>query len=222
MNTLRRFALLPLLASVLALAGCRGMVSEKPPIHPNLNMDFQEKFEPQEANPLFADGRANRPTVAGTVARGLMKENTAFQTGRQGGALVRTNPLPITQEVLLRGQQRYAIQCAVCHGNAGDGKGVVGVGGYGWVVPTYHDDRLRAVEDGHFYDVIVNGIRTMPAYGHQISVADRWAIVAYIRALQLSQHAQQGQLPADVLARIGAPASGAPSGGAPLAADTTN
>lgn len=236
MNTLRRFAVLPLLASVVALAGCRGMVSENTPIHPNLNMDFQEKFEPQEANPLFADGRANRTPVAGTVARGLMRENTPLQTGRDGGALVRANPVPTTQDVLLRGQQRYNIYCAVCHGKAGDGKGVIGTGGYGWAVPTYHDDRLRAIEDGHFFEVITNGINTMPGYAAQIPVADRWAIVAYVRALQRSQNAQRGELPADIVAQVdqgrsanmaggsrgGTPAAGAAPAATPAAANTTN
>ncbi|MBE2185438.1 MAG: cytochrome c [Rhodothermales bacterium] len=213
--TLRLSAVLaPLALGAALLTGCRGMVSEKPPIHPNLNMDFQEKFEPQEANPFFADGRANRTPVAGTVARGLMPENTPFQTGREaGGALVRTNPLPTTRDVLLRGQNRYNIYCAVCHGKAGDAKGVVMTGGYGWVAPSYHDDRLRAAEDGHFFEVASNGWNTMPGYAAQIPVADRWAIVAYIRALQKSQNAQRGDLPADVIAQVEQGASANMAGG---------
>ena len=215
MQTPRHAALLPLrsllpsgavlgalLLAPLLLGGCRGMVSEKPPIHPNLNMDFQEKFEPQEANPFFADNRANRTPVAGTVARGMLRETTPFQTGREGTALVRANPVPVTRDVLLRGQNRFNVYCAVCHGKAGDGKGVIGAGGYGWAVPTYHDDRLRTIEDGHLFEVISNGWNTMPGYAAQIPVADRWAVVAYVRALQKSQNAQRGDLPADIVAQV--------------------
>jgi len=193
-----------LLVSAIGLAGCRGMTSKSPPIHPNQNMDMQEKFDPQEANPLFADGRAMRQPVPGTVARGMLKSNAAMDLGRDAsGAFLRTNPVPLTAAFLDRGEQRYNIYCAPCHGEAGDGLGVVMTGNYGFTpAPTYHDDRLRSEPDGHFYDVISNGIRSMPAYGYHVPVNDRWAIVAYIRALQRSQNASSSDVPANIRANM--------------------
>lgn len=186
-----------LLLATVVLAGCRGSLSEKPPIHINPNMDWQERFDPQESidRAVFADGRAMRPPVEGTVARGFLKEDVAFHEGRDvSGAFVASNVVPITDELLVRGQERYEIFCTPCHGGAGDGRGIIMVGndgsGYGYVpAPTFHQDRLRQVEDGYLYSVVKNGIRNMPGYAQQIPVADRWAIVAYVRALQLSQSA---------------------------------
>jgi mono/diheme cytochrome c family protein len=189
--------------AALGLAGCRGMTSDAPPIHPNLNMDFQEKFEEQEANPFFADGAAMRPPVPGTVARGRLRTtaNAPFQLGRTaGGSYVGRIPVPVTLALLQRGQERYAIFCSPCHGIAGDGKGIVMVGnggqGYGYTpAPSYHSDYLRGVEDGYVYEVITNGVRSMPSYAHEMPPADRWAIVAYVRALQRSQAASSADVP---------------------------
>jgi len=188
----------------LVLAGCRGTISRKTPIHINPNMDIQEKFDPQEANAFFADGRAMRPPVPGTVARGFLREDTRFYQGRgANGALVAKMPVPVTRELVLRGRERFNIYCAPCHGQAGDGKGPVSTGGYGMVpAPSYHTVRLKGEGDGYFFDAITNGIRTMPSYAAQVPVADRWAIVAYIRALQRSQNAQEGDIPQDVLESI--------------------
>ncbi len=182
-------------------AGCRGTESENPPIHPNLNMDFQARFDPQEANEFFADRRAMRPPVPGTIARGLLRADARFYNGQtEGGQFVTEVPVPVTEALLRRGQERYNIYCAVCHGLSGDGRGIVTTGGYGYTpAPTYHDDRLRQVEDGYLYSVIVNGVRTMPSYAAQVEVADRWAIVAYIRALQRSQYGTQADVPAQIL-----------------------
>lgn len=216
-----------LIVAVLTLAGCRGMVSEDPPIHLNRNMDFQEKFQAQEANPFFADGRAMRMPVPGTVARGMLKADTRFYTGRtESGAYITEMPIPTTREVLVRGQERYNIYCAVCHGRAGDGQGIIQTGQYGYAPPTdYHTDRIRQVEDGYLYDVIANGVRNMPGYAPQIPVADRWAIVAYIRALQLSQNATESDVPPSEMARIqqnsSANMNAARTGNAPAAPDTT-
>lgn len=181
-------------------AGCRGTVSDKPPVHPVLNMDYQEKFEAQEKNDFFADSRAMRRPVAGTVARGFLQEDTQFHFGRNpDGSFVADSPVPVTPEILSRGQERFEIYCAPCHGSAGDGQGIISTGGYGLVPATsYHDDRLRSIEDGYLFDVIANGIRTMQPYGYQIKPEDRWAIVAYIRALQRSQHASESDVPAEV------------------------
>jgi mono/diheme cytochrome c family protein len=204
-----------LLLAVLLGGGCRGMTSERPPIHPNLNMVFQERFNPQERNPFFADNRSMRPPVPGTIARGLLREDAAFFLGRTAdGAYVAEMPVPITRALLERGRERYDVFCAVCHGLAGDGLGIIMTGtsqitgrGYGYVpVPSFHDDRLRQEADGYMYDVLTNGVRNMPPYGHQIPIADRWAIVAYIRALQRSQQASPNDVPEGVRARIQAAA----------------
>lgn len=189
----------------LALVGCRGTTSPSPPIHINPNMDWQERFDPQAANPMYADGRAMRPLPAGTVARGFLREDTRFYFGRdEAGNFVASMPVPATAELLARGQERYQIFCSPCHGDAGDGQGIVTTGNYGYVpAPTYHTDNVRNQPDGYFYDSIVNGIRSMPGYGRQIPVADRWAIVAYIRALQRSQNADAADVPASVIASDG-------------------
>jgi mono/diheme cytochrome c family protein len=191
--------LFTLLAALLLLTGCRGMESGSPPIHPNLNMDFQAKFDPQEANPFFADGRAMRRPVAGTVARGMLREDTPFFVGRtEAGVYVQQIPVPVTRELMVRGRERYDIFCTPCHGLVGDGQGLIMTGGFGYTpAPSFHIDRLRDESDGYLYEVIANGVRTMPAYGPQIAVADRWAIVAYMRALQLSQHAPETAVPGD-------------------------
>ena len=206
------YRLLPLaLGAALVLGGCQGMKSEKPPIHPNLNMDFQEKFEAQEANPFFEDQAAMRQPVPGTVARGelLTTANAPFLEGRTaGGAYVADIPMEVDAALLERGEERYNIFCTPCHGYTGDGKGIIMVGnggqGYGYTpAPTYHSDYLRGVTDGYMYEVIANGVRSMPSYGHEIEPTDRWAIVAYIRALQRSQNATLDDIPMEQRDRIG-------------------
>ena len=188
---------------MLILAGCRGGLKENPPIHINPNMDAMERFEAQEANPFFEDGRAMRPPVPGTVARGLLREDVEFHTGRRSdGSYVDILPMQYTVALAQRGLDRYNIYCAVCHGEAGDGQGIVMSGGYGFPPIGFHNDRLRTIEDGYLYEVIVQGVRTMPGYAQQIPVADRWAIVAYVRALQRSQHADARDVPADLLDNI--------------------
>ena len=203
------------LLGFVVLAGCRGTVSDKPPVHLNLNMDYMERYDPQEASRFFEDGRTMRPPVPGTIARGMLKADARFYQGVEAdGSYVLDMPVPITEAFVERGRERYNIYCAVCHGRAGDGKGIVMTGGYGFAQIGYHNDRLRGIENGYLYEVIANGIRTMPAYGQQIPVADRWAIVAYMRALQRSQNATEGDIPAGILADIqtGVAPTGAPAG----------
>ncbi len=201
-RTARRTApFAPLLVAVVMLAGCRGSISDAPPVHVNPNMDVQQRVDPQEPSPMFADGRGMRPPVVGTVARGYLKEDTAYHFGRdEGGALVARMPVEVTRDLLERGRDRYEIFCAVCHGSAGDGQGIIMTGGYGYVpAPSYHTDALRAQPDGYLYDALTYGIRSMPGYGQQIAVADRWAIVAYLRALQRSQYATAADVPPGTL-----------------------
>lgn len=208
MTRLYNIALITAIALPLALTGCRGMKSERTPIHPNPNMDHQERFEEQEANPFFADaasmrGASMRMPVPGTVARGHLRTtaNAPFELGREAsGQFVVVNPVDVNATLLERGQERFNIYCTPCHGYAGDGRGIVMVGngglGYGFVPsPTYHSDYLRNVPDGYLYNVMANGVRSMPSYGHEIAPADRWAIVAYIRALQRSQDAGPEDVP---------------------------
>ncbi|MBX2819820.1 MAG: cytochrome c [Rhodothermaceae bacterium] len=188
----------------VALSGCRGSLKGQSPIHLNPNMDHQEKFEAQEKNTMFADERAMRPPVPGTVARGFLREDTRFYQGiDEAGELITDMPVPVTRDLLERGQERYEIYCTVCHGSAGDGKGVIMVGnggkGYGYIpAPDYHAERLIELSNGHYYEIISNGTPTgtMPGYAQQIPVADRWAIIAYIRALQLSRTASGDDLSA--------------------------
>ena len=178
------------------LTACRGQLSEKPPIHPNMNMDQQERKEAQEVNKFFDDNRSMRQPVPGTIARGLKKDDTAYYEGVDAqGNWIAENPVELTKSFLYRGQERYDIFCTPCHGGTGDGKGIIMTGGYGYVpAPTYHSDRLREATDGELYSAIYNGVRTMPSYATQIPVEDRWAIVAYIRALQASQNVDESEM----------------------------
>ncbi len=200
---MRRLLVTGLLTALL-LVGCRGRQSDAPPIHPNLNMDFQEKFDPQGYNPLFEDKAAMRKPVTGTVARGQLRADSELYEGRTSdGEYVEQVPISVDREVLERGQKQYEVYCAPCHGKSGDGNGIIMRGDYGYTpANTYHSDRLREVTDGYLYDVITNGVRNMPAYAQQIAVRDRWAIVTYIRALQRSQNAEAATLPESVITRI--------------------
>jgi mono/diheme cytochrome c family protein len=171
-----------LTAAAMFIAGCRQ------------DMHNQPKYKPLRASNFFQDGSSARPLVEGTVARGTLQEDAAFFTGKVGTQLVKELPFPATREVLDRGQQRFDIFCAPCHDRTGSGNGMVVQRGYRQP-PSMHIDRLRNVENGHFFDVMTNGFGAMPDYKAQISARDRWNIVAYIRALQLSQHAATADVP---------------------------
>jgi len=183
----------------LLMTSCyRGKPSEDPPIHLNPNMDSQQKYEAQEESQFFKDGLTMRPPVAGTVARGDLREDDAYYRGRNSdGSLIVKMPVEITMDLLKRGQERYNIYCSPCHDRTGSGKGIVVKKGF-LPPPSMHLDRLRESPDGHFYDVISNGIRNMPSYKHQIPISDRWAIVAYVRALQRSQDAGAEDVPEEL------------------------
>ena len=192
----QHIGLTSLLLGALLFAGCQEAITTNRPIHINPNMDKQERFEAQEANPFFADGRAMRMPVKATVARGFLKDDTALWTGKTESGAWSSIPVPVTMELLERGQDRYKVFCSVCHGLSGDGKGIIMTGGYGFVpAPTYHSNMLRAQPDGYLYDSLTNGVRSMAGYGSQIPVHDRWAIVAYVRALQRSQYADVSDVP---------------------------
>lgn len=193
------------LVAGFALAGCRGMVSDQPPIHINQNMDDQQRKDPQEASSLFADGRAMRPRVAGTEPVPSWITDAAGLTGKTGETtFLETLPSGIVADAafLERGRQRYDIYCSPCHAVTGEGNGSVVARGM-QAPPTLHDDRVRAFPIGQFYDVITNGVRNMPSYAKQVPPQDRWAVAAYLRVLQRSRMATIDQVPADVAAEKG-------------------
>jgi len=186
----------------------RVTTSEKPRIHIVPDMDNQPKYKAQSRNPLFADRRAMRPPVEGAVARGAALGNPALTSGKIGDDWVEGVPLTVGAELIQRGRERYDIYCSPCHGLAGAGDGMVAkradqlMEGT-WTPPTsFHTDLIRQRPVGHIFNTISNGIRNMPAYGPQIPVEDRWAVVAYVRALQRSQNATVDDVPPDIRAQL--------------------
>ena len=168
----------------LAVMGCRQ------------DMHDQPKYKPLERSTFFGDERSARPIVEGTVARGHLRDNPEYFTGKTGPTFVPTFPLEVTAELVQRGQERYNIFCSPCHGVLGDGLGMIVRRGFKRP-PSFHIDRLRQSAPGYFYDVMTNGFGAMSSYAEQVPVKDRWAIAAYVRALQLSQHATINDVPAD-------------------------
>ena len=206
---LRYFFIVFILAgvSIAALAGFRGSKSALPPIEIFPDMDNQPKYQPQHTSGFFADGRAARKLVEGTIPLGYTMPGSYLQAGAKNGTIQPTGfsnqpdyyntgkfgdvygdgfPLDVTDALITRGQQRFDINCAVCHGKAGYGNGIVGQYGVA-AIANLQDDRIRAMPDGQIFSTVTNGKNTMGAYGPQIAVEDRWAIVAYVRALQKSQ-----------------------------------
>jgi hypothetical protein len=171
------------------------------------DMHNQPKYRPLRASEFFRDGSSARPVVEGTVARGTLQEDEAFFTGKMGTTAVTVLPFAVDEHVLDRGEERYNIYCTPCHDRTGTGKGMVVQRGYRQP-PSFHDDRLRAAAPGHFFDVMTNGFGAMPDYRAQISPRDRWAIVAYIRALQLSQRAAPSDIPGGDPTKLAKPAPG--------------
>lgn len=159
------------------------------------DMHDEPKFFPQRGTSFYADGRSVRPQVENTVARNQLREDSYFHTGFSGGKEGDGMPFPVTMDVLARGQERYNVYCTPCHSRVGNGAGMIVQRGYAQA-GNFHTARLQAAPLGHFFNVISNGYGAMPDYSAQVTPADRWAIVAYIKALQLSQHATQADVPA--------------------------
>ena len=177
--------ILPALLAVLVLTGC------------DLRDMYQEpKYEPLQPSAFFDDGRSARPLTPDTVARGQLRTNAVFFTGKSGTNFVTQLPVPVTKDLLLRGEERFDIFCAPCHDRVGTGHGMIVQRGFR-PPQSFHIPRLREAPPGYFYDVISTGFGAMSDMASQISPEDRWAIVAYMRALQLSQHATLANLPAD-------------------------
>ena len=180
--TAKSLTTLSLALALMVLAGCRQ------------DMHDQPKFKPLAMNTFYPDDRSARPLVEGTVSRGDERADTYYYTGKINGQPGAEFPFPVTREVLARGEHRFNIYCAPCHSRVGDGNGMIVQRGFKRP-PSYHTDRLRQMPIGHFFDVMTNGFGGMSEYKSQISVPDRWAIAAYIRALQLSQDATRADVP---------------------------
>lgn len=206
MNGFRNFSLsnsLLVLVTLLVVSGCtRKQPSKEPPIHLNPNMDNQGKVKPQSVSRFFEDGAGMRSSIDGTVARGQLRDDDAFYRGVDAqGKHIKTLPVVITPQLLQRGRERYDIYCSPCHSRLGDGRGIMIKRGY-VPPPSFHIDRVRDFDDGYIFNVISNGVRNMPAYAHQVPVSDRWAIIAYIRALQRSQNAAVEDVPEELRDKI--------------------
>ncbi|MGV3618082.1 MAG: c-type cytochrome [Fimbriimonas sp.] len=169
----------------------------------------QPRHEPLDPSDFFADGQTNRPLVPGTIARDHLRLDNTFYTGAKDGKWVDELPVPLTKELLARGQERYQIYCTPCHGQLGNGDGMIAQRGLSLRRPVgnYHTERLRNMPVGHFYDVITNGYGAMYSYASRIEPQDRWAVVAYVRALQLSQNADPADADPEALAKSTQPPS---------------
>jgi mono/diheme cytochrome c family protein len=171
-----------IVAAALVFSGCRQ------------DMHDQPKYIPMRESTFFADLRSARPLVEGTVARGHLRDDELLYTGKVNGADAAVFPFPVDEAVMARGRDRFDIFCAPCHGRTGHGDGMVVRRGFRRP-PSLHQDRLRDVPVGHFFDVITNGFGAMPEYATEVKEEDRWAITAYVRALQLSEHATLADVP---------------------------
>ncbi len=186
---------------LLVLAGCAGSTSRKPPLEVFSDMDRQQKYKPQAGSRFFSDGRASRLPVHGTVAIGHLKEDDSFSTGVMDGAYVECSPLPIDKATLARGQQRFNIYCSPCHDRTGSGHGIVGQKS-SWLPANLNDDRIRRMNDGEIFNVASYGRRSMPAHRFQVDDRDRWAIVAYVRALQRASAGTLADVPLELREEI--------------------
>ena len=189
-----RNALLLLVAGCASLAACRQDMHDAP------------RYEPLEASTFFTDGRGSRTLVANTVARGTLHEDEHLYQGTIGGQLANVFPMPVTAEVMARGRERFDVFCSPCHGRTGQGNGMVVQRGFR-APASFHEERLRTAPVGYFFDVQTHGFGAMSDYAAQIPIADRWAISAFIRALQLSQRATIDDVPVDRRAELDAPAA---------------
>ena len=171
-------------AACLVLVGCRQDMHDAP------------SYDPLQATNFFANGAASRPLVPNTVARGQLRADEHLYTGKINGQVANEFPMPVTKQVLDRGQERFNVYCSPCHGRTGEGNGMIVQRGFRQP-PSYHEERLRNVPVGYFFDVMTNGFGAMQDYSAQVTVPDRWAIAAYIRVLQLSRSATVNDVPAD-------------------------
>jgi len=201
-------------AVVVGILGFRGTHFRKPPLYIFPDMEFQLKLRPQKENGFFTNGMTSQLHIPGTIARSTPLqsangpvypyEDVPLNTGHITGTtnFIETNPMPITAELLKRGQQRFTINCTPCHGATGEGKGITQKIGAMAVVANLHDKRIVELPDGELFFVISNGRNLMGAYGANVTVQDRWAIIAYLRALQLSRLGAVDDLPQELRATL--------------------
>jgi mono/diheme cytochrome c family protein len=168
------------------------------------DMHDAPRYDALEASTFFSDGQSARAFVANTVARGQLRQDDHLYQGRVNGQLADTFPMPVDAAVMARGQERFQVFCSPCHGPTGSGNGMVVQRGFR-APPSFHEERLRLAPVGYYFDVMTNGFGAMQDYAAQVPVADRWAIAAYVRALQLSQHAAVTDVPADRRADLDRP-----------------
>jgi mono/diheme cytochrome c family protein len=185
----RLVATAALAATLIATAGCHRAMHDQP------------RYKPLAASNLWPDGQSARPLVSGTIARGTLHLDDPIYSGLQNGQPIPVMPVAFTEDLLKRGQERYSIYCTPCHGATGEGNGMIVRRGFP-APPSYHIDRLRSAPDGHYFEVITNGFGRMYEYGTRVPVEDRWAIIAYIRALQFSQYAKPEDIPAQELQKL--------------------
>ncbi|HYC62277.1 MAG TPA: cytochrome c [Thermoanaerobaculia bacterium] len=190
---------------LLTLAACRQKMANQP------------RYDPLETSDFFADGMSARPRVANTVARGELSSDPFFDTGKINGVVADGFPFAMTAEVIDRGHERFDIYCSECHGRVGDGNGMIPARGYRRP-PSFHTAAMRSATTGHLFDVMTNGFGAMPPYGSMIPPRDRWAIAAYIRALQLSQNATVADVPPADRAKLDAPPPSGAAGSQPAGA----
>lgn len=191
--------------ATVSILGFRGSLSTRTPIEVFPDMDHQSKYKPQAASKLFADGRADRPLPAGVVARGDLREDDHLNRGKLAkGEWAKGFPasIKVDAQFLARGQERYTIYCGPCHGALGDGNGITKKYGMG-STPTYHDDRLRSMAEGEIFNTITYGKATMMSYADKLTPQDRWAVIAYVRALQKAQTGQVTDVPESHKAELG-------------------
>jgi mono/diheme cytochrome c family protein len=191
------------LIPIVLIAKARTTNSPKPRVELIPDMDNQPKYKAQSANAMFADGRGMRPVIPGTVARGELQEDEHFYRGLVDDEWAERFPIPVTEELMARGKNRYDIYCVVCHGASGQGDGIINKRALElqmstWVPPSsFHTDLVRGRPVGHLFNTITNGIRNMSGYGSQLEPEDRWAVVAYVRALQRARRATIDDVPAE-------------------------
>jgi hypothetical protein len=193
-----------LVVLAVGVLGFRGSISTKPPLEVFSDMDRQSKYKPQGESAFFADGRADRPLPAGVVAQGDLNDDPHLAHGKDAtGEFVAGYPvsLPIDGKFLARGRERYEIYCTPCHGSMADGRGIVSQ--YGWGGPiNLHDDRIRSMAEGEIFNTISLGKNTMYGYAEKLTISDRWAVIAYVRALQRSQNGRINDVPASHKAEL--------------------
>lgn len=199
--TSTRLAILSLLAACWWLTGCASTPTRNTPLEVWGDMAHQPKYKAQGQSKFFPNGAAGRSPVPGTIAYGHLEPSDVLHTGVSGADYVGKMPINVTAETLQNGQAKFNTYCSPCHSRVGDGRGIVGARS-GWIASSLVDDRAINMADGYIFHVITNGVRSMPSYKTQIEASDRWAIIAYVRALQKAHNGSADDVPADAKGRL--------------------